>query len=522
MIENFRKYTGLMIGVLGLLFVGLIFFAVDSPSARDDGSGAGAPAVELNGQTYSEGTYQRLGSSSAGLAFQLQMGGMLEQLGGHPYYPDPQLFFANRMILRRAMETYGISPSDSAVNAFIRERSAFTSPDGTFNSEGYRNLVNNIGRLGMTEADVRSLVADSLALEELAPLIGGGLLPDLQATTRIYDADRQELTVAVASLTAESFTKTFTPSDEEIRAFWETTKKSFQTEPTIKLSYVLVGPAPTPVDPAKPAEPVKDVDPQKQAADLKISDEVDLFLVEVDKTLGKGFEEAAKKHGWAIQQTDHFSRKAVPEALNLQVRGRADRQTAADFLFSIVPTSDPLSVFSEAIPVSESQWLVARLDERVEAREMTFDEAKDQARTLLIETQAGKAMVARAKEIETEISKALAAGTSFSDAAKAHGLTATTYGPFRRNQPPLGAPAANQLFEVAQDLAPGSLAKLIELPDQSVFVFLQSREAERPENPEAELKGTAERHAGFNERAAIQAWFAQQRTLGNHKVLSRP
>jgi hypothetical protein len=516
MIYNFKKHSVLMGVVLVLLFLGLLFFVKNAGSSQGAGAATGGPAIKLNDRTFLQSEVDRLGKNSMGLAARMRLTDLLDQLGGSFYAPDANLFFANRMILRDAMQSYGIYPNDAAINTFIRERSVFTSADGTFQAEAFSNLVDSIGRMGMSEGDIRSLVSDYLGAEQLARLVGGGLLPDLQATSRMFDADRQEVTVAIATLSTEEFKKSLNPTEDEVKEFWEKSKKSYLTEREIKVSYLIAGEALPPAAPAATAGEKKEIDPARRAADMKLSQEVDNLLAELGTTNGKNFEELAKKQGWQLQSTEFFNRTQLPVALDLKARN--DR-TTADFLFAITKTSDPLSVFSDPIPVGESQWLLARLDDSKPVREMTFEEAKTAARNNLIEKQAASGMLKRAAELQVELATKVAAKTPFAEAAKALSLEVKTFGPFRRNQPPVDAPASDRLFEAVQDLTPGSMADLIELDGQAVLVFLQSREAERLANADAQLNSTAERLANFHERSAMQAWLTQRRAAGNYTVL---
>lgn len=515
MIDNLRKYTGLIVVVLVLLFLGLVFFAKNANS--NQGHQTGEPVIQIDGKTFLDSEYQRLGPNSMRLAAQLRLYGMFEQLGGGYFNPDPDLFFANRIILRDAAEEFGIYPSDAAISTFLRERSAFTSQDGTFQTELFANFISSIGRLGMTEADVRALVADQLALEQLSPLVGGGLLADLHATGRLYDSDRQLLTVSTATLQAEPFRASLQPTDDDLRAFWQKSKASYLTEPAIKVTYFLVG---QPGSPEKKPEEAKEAkpDPAKQAADRALSEQVDNFIVELDKTRGSGFEESAKKNGWEIKTTDFFTRSNIPADLALEMRGHAG-ETAADRLFAMSPGSDPLTAFSDALPVGERQWLVARIDQSQPAREMTYDEAKDKVRARFIDTEANKLVLEKAKQVQAELAKALANKTALAEAAKPLNLEFKSFGPFARNQPPTGAPASDRLFEVAQDLAPGTLADPVDLGGQVVLVFVEARQAERLPNAEAQLNATAGRLTNLHERAAFQGWLTQRRNAGNYKIL---
>ncbi|MDA7882563.1 SurA N-terminal domain-containing protein, partial [Akkermansiaceae bacterium] len=59
MIENIRKYTGLMIVVLVLLFIGLVFLG---DTARN--SVTGKPVMEVNGVAISQKEFRRLASNA--------------------------------------------------------------------------------------------------------------------------------------------------------------------------------------------------------------------------------------------------------------------------------------------------------------------------------------------------------------------------------------------------------------------------------------------------------------------------
>ena len=59
MIENIRKYTGLMIVVLVLLFIGLVFLG---DTARN--SFAGKPVMEVNGVAVSRKDFDRMSGNA--------------------------------------------------------------------------------------------------------------------------------------------------------------------------------------------------------------------------------------------------------------------------------------------------------------------------------------------------------------------------------------------------------------------------------------------------------------------------
>ena len=130
MIENLRKYTGLMIVALVAIFIGLTFFG---NQIRNILSPGGAPYMRIGDRTYSVEDYGQLGERSLQVAGMMQMYMLVGQLGGDIQRPDPQLFFTNRMLLRQAQDQFGVHPSEEQILGYLRERSAFADPKTGFN-----------------------------------------------------------------------------------------------------------------------------------------------------------------------------------------------------------------------------------------------------------------------------------------------------------------------------------------------------------------------------------------------------
>ncbi|RYD33859.1 MAG: hypothetical protein EOP85_20385 [Verrucomicrobiaceae bacterium] len=172
MIENLRKYTGLMIVVFVILFIS--FFFLDTSSVRNMSSGQAV--LKIAGRTYNDKEFRTLGSSS------LELVGALAGAGEYSLYQFMPLsiamtagkdnaeeqFFIARMVLRQAKQDFGVYPGEEEISASLRKMRAFTGPDGKFSADQYRRFIDNfMGRLGLTERDLRDLASD-IVLESIA------------------------------------------------------------------------------------------------------------------------------------------------------------------------------------------------------------------------------------------------------------------------------------------------------------------------------------------------------------------
>ena len=178
MIENLRKYSGLMIVIFVILFIS--FFFLDSRSVRNLGSGH--PMMKIAGRTYNDKEYNNLGASPLQLAYglagrgdfglvQFAMGISVDASSSSSKDDSAEKFFIGRMVLREAKEEFGIHPGEEEISEYLRALKAFAGPDGKFSPEVYTTFVDKgMGRLGLTQKDLRELASDILAYKKSIPL----------------------------------------------------------------------------------------------------------------------------------------------------------------------------------------------------------------------------------------------------------------------------------------------------------------------------------------------------------------
>ena len=531
MIENIRKYQGLVLFFIAIVIISLVV------GIKDDlfrGGAAGQPVYRINGRTYNDKEFQHLGTGAFELVGGLARAGdfslyqFLMELAQGATSPEDaaEKFFVGRMILREAKNEFGIHPGDAEITDYIRKLRAFSDKDGSFDQETYNNFIEKgIGRLGMTENDLRELASDAIASTRMNAIIGGGLTMNKDAVKSAQAIDSQQISGSIARLDLAPFEAGIKPSDEEVKSYWENIQDAFMTQPQRKFSYLIVSPKPTD---AKPAETITDAtlkDEEKkqkeQSKEAAAKEEervkqkeldalVDNFAVELEEQKGVGFEELAAQNGWTVQTTGMFSKDKAPKELDLKLRSSSVNGKVVDELFQIVATADPLSKITQPIAVGENQWLIARLDGEEKPRAKTFDEARDEARAQFVSEKAAEALKQGAGEAMEKIKASLAAGKSFAESSKAAGIAASHVKEFKKiksSTQPDAASEPRQLFQSASNVDPGTLADLITEQDRAFIVHVASREVEKDPKAEETLNAQVQSSAMQNEMLAFTSWL---------------
>ena len=542
MIEHIQKYK--VIIMIALVAVGAGFVLGGSSLMRRAGGG-GRPILKIAGRTYDDVEYQNLGSRSFELVSNLARSGdfglyqflMGLSTGATSPKDAPEKFFIGRMILRQAKEEFGVYPGEDDISNYIRELRAFADKDGKFNEETYRHFIEKgIGRLGMTENDLRELAADVLAAKKINAILGSGLGVNRDIVAQNLALEKQQISGELARLDLDPFETKIEPTEEQIKAYWENLQDAFTTEPLRKFTYLLVAPD-------MPKDPEADIPPAPETiADAAASDEVKKaaakkkdeettkrnaalaearrkkqleldalmndFTDDLDQQKGANFEDLAKQNQWEVKTTELFPLSAPPKELDIKLRSSSRGGKLVDELFRIELTSDPLSKFSQPIAIGENQWIVARLDDEKKARPKTYEEAGNDARAKYISEKATDAMKTAANEAVAKIQAALAAGKSFADAAKEAGIDKTKeFTKVTSSYRPDTATEPKNLFEAARNIDPGALAEPIFEADRTFILHIAKREVVKDGNAAIRLDSEVTARTNENETLAFTGWI---------------
>lgn len=552
MIENIRKFKGLIIFFLALVVFALVI------GIKDDlfrGGASGRGILKIAGRTYDDGDFQRLGTGSLELASNFARSGdfgiyqfvMSLSPGATSQDDAAEKFFIGRMILRQAKEEFGVYPSEQEISDHIRKMRAFADKDGKFSEENYRTFVEKrIGHLGMTEADLRELASDVIATEKITAIVGSGLGVNRDIAAQNMALDNQQANGELARLDIDPYEAKIEPTDEEIKKFWETIQDAFTTEPLRKFTYFIATPEmPADAEAEKTDEKEtiadaalsdeekkkKEAEKAKKAADLaearrkkqtELDALVDDFTFKLEEQKGSGFEELVKANKWEVKTTELFSRTKAPKELDVNLRSSSRGGKAVDELFKIETTSDPLSKYSQPIAIGENQWIVARLDGEEKSRAKTFEEAKAEARDKYVTEKAAEALKAAANEALTKIKASIAAGKSFADAAKEAGIAETkTFTKVGSAYRPDTATEPRNLFESVRNTDPGALAEVIIEADRAFIAHVTSREVVKEENADERLTTEVQRRADENKITAFTGWITARTEAAKVEQLYR-
>jgi hypothetical protein len=542
MIENIRKYTGLIIVVFVILFIS--FFFLDTRSVQN--MSGGHAVMKIAGRSYNDKEFRSLGTGSFELTRNLASAGdfglyqfLMGLTSGATSQDDAsEKFFIGRMIIRQAKEEFGIYPGEEEISAYLKSLRVFAGPDSQFNPETYRNFIEKgMGRLGLTEKDLRELASDVLASKKINAIVGSGLSVDRDAVANNLALEKQQISGEVAKLELAPYEEKIQPTDEEIKKYWETISDSFTTEPRRKFTYIIA----TPNLPAEPkvdeaAESIADAtaseDVKKAAAkkkedakakraaefaeerrkkQLELDSLVDDFTYQLEQQKGSGFEDLAKQNKWEVKTSEFFSRTTAPKELDVALRASSKGSKLAEELFHIEPTSDPVSKISQPIAVGENQWVVARLDGEEKSRPKTYEEARADARAQYISEKASEALKAAASEASTKIKSALAAGKSFAEAAKEAGIAETkAFSAITSSSKPDTATQPANLFNASHTTDPGALADVITESDRAFIVFVGKREVIKEADAAKKIDAEVASNTTKNETFAFISWIASR------------
>lgn len=532
MIENLRKFTGLIIVLFVLVIIGFIF--MDTSTMR--ASQGGTPYLKVDGRTYTNEEFRKMGVSSFELLQSLLQSGdfqfyaFLITLTGNASTPEQaqENFFANRLILKDAKKEFGVYPGDDEIDEFIRGMRVFAGEDGSFSQESYRNFIERgIGRLGLTEEDVRNLASDVIAQQKLSEILGSGLTTPVDVIEKRNALDQQEIDVEVAVLEMAPLKEEIEVTEEDVKDYWETTRDAYRTPEKRSFTYFIakpdVGEEPAELEELaedaseeekaafeeKSAARMAEIEDAKREAQLEVDKKVDDFLFRLEDKEESAFEELAKEAGWELVVTEPFPVDAPPEDLGQALRSSSAQGTAADELFKMVITDDPVSKVSPAIAVGEDAWVVAQYEKTVDSRVKTFEEAKEEAEARLVEEKSAAALKAAAEEAAGAIEKAMEEGKSFAEAAEEAGIVAPTESVSDVTAGYQGdaAKVPGNLFEAAKYTEVGTIEEPVIEGERAFLIYVKSREVVEVPEDDSRIEAQVDQAAEANQIAAFSAWL---------------
>ncbi len=227
-ITRLERTRNFVLLVFAILMVGsLVFFY--APTRGDLGVApinSSETAATVSGEVITVGEIER------------QREQFSQFMQGRPY---PARMIINGMIgskiSRVEADRLGLTASDAEVAAAIREQ--FKPEDGKpFDQKRYeQSIVERFGNIKAFEESVR----DDISANKLRAFITSGVTVSEEEVLKEYQRKNSKFDLTYVTVNPTDLAKTITPSDEELRTYFEQNKASFHIDvPQKKIRYVFV------------------------------------------------------------------------------------------------------------------------------------------------------------------------------------------------------------------------------------------------------------------------------------------
>lgn len=161
-----------------------------------------------------------------------------QYMQGRPY---PAKLLINGMIggkiTRVEADRLGLTASDAEVAAAIREQ--FKPADGTaFDQKRYeQSIVERYGSISAFEENVR----DEISANKLRAFITSGVTVSEEEVLKEYQRKNSKFDLNYVTVNATDIAKTITPTDEELKAYFEQNKQNYYISvPQKKIKYIFI------------------------------------------------------------------------------------------------------------------------------------------------------------------------------------------------------------------------------------------------------------------------------------------
>jgi hypothetical protein len=484
-------------------------------------------------------------------------------------------YLVNRISLQQAMKEFGVYASTAEIETFLKETIFWEG--GAFNEKAYLEFEEDeLQPLGMTLKDLNEVMGEIIALQRLEEILGAGVGEAREAVLSDYLATTQRVSYKLVTFPLTKYELAQDPSEVDILTRWEENKGNYMSKSKRKLSYILARPdyvalekikkgqnKPKEGEDNKPEasepEPIacepqttepettepEATEPETTEPDVTKPDVTKAIGPDVFKplpptpkdtaltpderqaavvALGVKFDQLwdrlyedpeadlallAAKLGFEVKVTELVEKEALPAELNgtlLDKRGK----TGADVIFE-----RELGEPADVNRMGNDQWLLFRLVEVIDPKELSYEEARTEVRLDIIKERGTNAMKEAAKEKHAALAEALKDGKNFDDATEKLELKPIGRKDVTRPREQISG-AAQTEFELCIKTNPGALSEVFTEEDEnlginrSIFVFVDKREVFANPALESDIDTQLERARTRNQSFVLDNWFAQR------------
>ncbi len=364
----------------------------------------------------------------------------------------------NRLLLQQEAAKLGVTVSPRELKQAVTRVPAFQNEQGRFDPELYKQVVRyQRTSLGQFEKGFK----EDLVLSKLREYV---TLPasSTEAEARdLFSYLRDQRVIDYILFERADYLKKVKATEQEIQTFYNENSALFQVPPRVSIEYLLF----TPQSLGKAVE-VRDEEVKAfydAYADRYFLEEervkIEHILVKVEATASPEEDERARVKAAGLYQRlkkgESFKKlaKAYSEGPSAAQGGELGWITRGQ----TVPPFEEVAFALKAGEISEPVrtdfgWHIIRVEERRDARQLPFEEAREQALTMVVEEKAGEKITAM---LDDALDQALM-GVALEDVARDLGIELRDSGLFSQDQAPAG-------------LGPKDLATLFSTPPATLI-----------------------------------------------------
>lgn len=400
----------------------------------------------------------------------------------------------DQRLLCQEAEKLNIRVSDIELAESIKKVDAFKS-SGIFDNRLYKRLL---GANRLTPEEFEFMQRESLLTDKLRSFVMNGVKVSDQEALEWYKWNNAEVSIEYALFDTDRY-KDISPSEEEIKAYYESHKSSYKTEEKVKVQFLNFS-----VDSCKPKvqltdEEIReyyDANPNEfktektvEARHILIKTEKDstpevvqakkdkaLEILKLIREQGKDFGEMAKQYSEDPGSKENGGSLGAFKK-DMMVKPFSDKA----FSMKAGEIGEPV--------LSDFGWHIIKVEKVNEASSQSFDEAKEKIRTKLTDERAKTLAYDEANSFYDSLSE----GDNLAEAAKTKNLGLFVTDFFTQKGPDKDVKNRRRFADEAFKLSPMIISEIADMGDGYYLIqMLEKKPSEIAELKDVESKVRAD------------------------------
>ena len=488
MLELIRRQQKWLLVIIGLLFVGFMFWTDMAGNQRGGGEQV---SMTLYGKNYTPSEVRELSRVEA-VALRLGLRNMVEALtlADRRFSSAPGQrsndFVVNLAILREEAARHGLRATDEEAKALIQQV-PMLQVNGQFSSDRWNQMLATFEAQGFSSFDVTTTFKDNVLLEKALALFGAGIRPSGKEVAAGYELLYSTIEGVAFKVERGLVADSVTVEEDEITEFYEENKDSLLSEEQRQVSYVLF-PKLDDLTDLGTAERL-----EKDTAHKKAIQDFSLAVVRE----GANFAEEVTKHELEAKDSGLVSFNEPGEAFD----GKPQIIQAVFHPLRTLenPVSDPI--------VIDGDTYIFSLVEIKAPEVLSLADAKEQVTEVIQERKIGEAQQEAAEKAKAAAQKAIDEGKDVAVAAEAAGAVKIELPSFQLAMPPVSIPEGRVVAQMGSRMESNALSDIVPSGDDLLFFFCEKKELLEDTEKETRINALTDRTASQDQMLAFFAWF---------------